>query len=506
MATPPTVTPRSFDARLQDIQSRLRPYSPLSVLKASLDYLHEPAKGRHGRLLKHPWQILLLIKWVFVDPIASMPGRPAIGRPELMGILQSVYELSNSGRRPTEYEDVSLFLRATAYQQFVHQAEVGGIDIARQRALFAQVPENHFFKTRFLRSTGVNVGDFLRLALTLTVGFESGGYTMPRSDLFNLCPNTRPDVIDAFLRSISVDVNDLSSVLAYQDSNGRSADEFLQQTPFMRYPLVKVGASYWCMSKYILQRSLGHFVYDQLKRDDIDRFNHPFGSAFESYVEEQVRQSTLEFASEQDLIRHLPTGRVVDFLIADGDANVFIDAKGVEMAQRGRAAYRREIVHQATRTSLIKAFEQGLDVCSRISMQNAPHPVIRPRSTNYLLAITYKELYIGNGRMLAAAVGDNRIQQIRAQFDAHDLIPDENVYFLTIAEFEVLMALVANGRVGLVQALDRARAADSSPHTQKFTFEQHMGSWPESLQPGLTHPLDTHLGSLAEEVHRAYAG
>jgi len=33
-----------------------------------------------------------------------------------------------------------------------------------------------------------------------------------------------------------------------------------------------------------------------------------------------------------------------------------------------------------------------------------------------------------------------------------------------------------------------------------------MGSWPESLQPGLTHPLDAHLGSLAEEVQRAYAG
>jgi hypothetical protein len=506
MATPPTDTPSMFEARLQDIQLRFRAYSPLSVLKASLDHLHEPTIGRHSRLLKHPWQILLLIKWVFLDPIASMPGRPAISRAELMGILQAVYELSNTGRSPTEYEDISLFLRAIAYQQFVHQAEDGKVDIARQRALFAQVPENHFFKTQFLRSTGVPVGDFLRLALTLTVEFGPGNYAMQRTNLFDIYPNTRPDVIDAFLRSISVDVNDLSLVLTDKDTNGRSADEFMQQTPFMRYPLVKVGSSYWCMSPYILQRSLGHFVYDQLKRVDIDKFNHPFGSAFEAYVKEQILQSALGFACEDDLIRYLPAGKVVDFLIADGDANVFIDAKGVEMAQRGRTAHRRDVVHQATRTSLVKAFEQGLDVCSRIAMQEASHPVIRPRSTNYLLAVTYKELYIGNGRMLAAAVGGDRIQQIRAQFDAHDLIPDENIYFLTVAEFELLMALVADGRIGLVQALDRAREADASPHTQKFTFEQHIGSWPESLLPRLTHSLDCHLGSLIEEMRRGFSG
>lgn len=505
MATLPVDKPSLFESRLQKIQLMFRAYSPLSILKASMDHLHEPTTGRHSRLLKHPWQILLLIKWVFLDPIASMHGRPAISRGELMGILQAVYELSNTGRSPTEYEDITLFLRAIAYQQFVHQTEEGKVGIARQRALFAQVPDNHFFKTQFLRSTGVPVGDFLRLALTLTVGFGVGNYAMQRSHLFDVYPNVRPDLIDAFLRSISVDVKDLPSALADQDTNGRSADEFMLQTPFMRYPLVKVGSSYWCMSPYILQRSLGHFVYDQLKRVDVDRFNHPFGSAFEAYVKELILQSGLGFACEEDLIRHLPVGKVVDFLITDGEANVFIDAKGVEMAQRGRTAHRRDVVHQATRTSLIKAFEQGLDVCSRIAEQEASHTVIRPRNTNYLLAVTYKELYIGNGRMLAAAVGSDRIQQIRAQFVASDLIPDENIYFLTVAEFELLMALIADGRIGLVEALTRAKEADASPHTQKFTFEQHIGSWPESLLPRLTHSLDCHLDSLIEEMRRDFS-
>jgi hypothetical protein len=98
------------------------------------------------------------------------------------------------------------------------------------------------------------------------------------------------------------------------------------------------------------------------------------------------------------------------------------------------------------------------------------------------------------------------MQQIRSQYVADDKIPDENIYFLTIGEFEVLMAMVALGRIGLAEALERAKVADSSPHTQKFFFDQHIGSWPESRLPNLTHPLDVHFGSLIEGLRSAFPG
>lgn len=507
MAAQHRETPGTFEDRLQVIQNRFRCYSPVSVLHASLEYLYEPVSGEHGRLMKHPWQTLLLLKWVFLDPLAMTPGRPAIDRVELIGILQLMYELSNKGRRPSDYEDVTLFLRAAAYQQFVHQGNEGMVDLARQQALFAQVPENHFFRTRFFRSTSVPVDDFLLLSLTTLAGYGADCYVMKRDHLFDLFPTKTPDVIDAFLRAVSIDVDKLPAALAELDVSGRSADEFVEPTPFMRHPLVKVGSEYWCINQQILQRSLGHFIYDKLKQDDNDRFSSPFGSAFEKYVEQQLSdQSCLAYAAEQDLIRHLPAGKVVDFLVVDGDANIFIDAKGVEMSVRGRTTHRRDIVHQATKTSLIKAFEQGLDVCTRIAKHDLAHPIIRTRKTNFLLAVTYKQLYIANGRRLANAIGADRMQQIRSQYAADDKIPDENIYFLTIGEFEVLMAMVALGRIGLAEALERAKVADSSPHTQKFFFDQHIASWPESTLPNLIHPLDVHLGSLIEGLRTAFPG
>lgn len=209
--------------------------------------------------------------------------------------------------------------------------------------------------------------------------------------------------------------------------------------------------------------------------------------------------------TEKQLMRHLPAGKVVDFMIAEGDANIFIDAKGVEMSVRGRTTHRKDIAHQATKTSLVKALEQGLDVCSRLSAVDSTHPVIRHRRRNYLLAVTYKDLYIANGRRLTDAVGRDRIQQIRSKF-ATDLIPDENIFFLTISEFELLLAMVALGRIGLTQGLERARVADDSPATQKFFFEQHIGSWPESWLPNLTHPLDQHFGSIIDQMSRAFPG
>lgn len=157
-------------------------------------------------------------------------------------------------------------------------------------------------------------------------------------------------MVDAFLRLISVNVNDLHRKLKALDLDGRGPDEYLRQTPFLRFPMVKINGDYWCVSPHVLARSLGYFIYDFLKRDDLDGFNQPFGKSFESYVGEQLIKTKLSIAKESEIIQTLNgKGKVVDFLVVDGDANVLIDAKGVEMSQSGMTAVKRGTVRRATK-------------------------------------------------------------------------------------------------------------------------------------------------------------
>ncbi|MGE8454721.1 MAG: hypothetical protein ACN6OP_29735, partial [Pseudomonadales bacterium] len=466
-----TPIPRSNDfyTRFKPIRNQLRRYSPLSVLRGCLDYLYAATDDPIGHIRKQPWINFLLVKWAFLDEDAHKVGRPAIPSDKLIQLLQEVYDLSDLTRMPSDYEHLTLFMRAIAYQQFLYQLPRTIDGLARQELLFAQTPDNHFFQTCFKTAHGLSIGDFLRLAICLTAHTQSkSGYIISRHWFRNLEPRFSPVQIDAFLAAISVPVEQLPEKLRESEDDVRQALELFQQTPFLRHPLIRVGDHYWCTHPDLTQKCLDHFIFDFLKKSDLQRFNEAFGIRFEKYVEKHLTDAGLSLTTEHQLKQALPgTGKVVDFLVHDEDANVFIDAKGVEMAPRGKVAHLRQVVRGATNSSLMKAFEQGQETCSRITEINPSNSIIQPRNKNYLLAVTYKELYIGNGLSLEACVGDNHLERIRQKFSKEKTIPLENIYFLSIDEFEGLMALVKARRIGLVEALELAKKIDSDPKTRK---------------------------------------
>lgn len=493
---------QEFDKGLKEIQSTIGRYSALSIFTAALSYLYAPAKDEIHQASKQPWLIMLMIQWTYLNPLASRDlHRKIITEAEMLELLQKILELTDTGTMPDEFDDVRLFMRALAFQQFFHQTDNGLYDLARQRLIFANVPENHYYRTRFLNRTGVSIANFLNLSFALYATVKSNGPRIEHSYLFNVCTSISPPMVDAFLRIISVNVNDLHRKLTTLDIDGRGPDEYLRQTPFLRFPMVKVGADYWCVSPHVLARSLGYFIYDFLKQDDAESFNQPFGKSFEHYVGLCLAKTKLSFAKEAELIKALDgKSKVVDFLVADGDANVLIDAKGVEMSQSGMTAVKRGTVRRATKTSLIKAFEQGHEVAARLPQLGNSHSVIKHRTSTYLLAVTYKELYIGNGSTLAAMAGATELEKIRAAHAEDTLIPFENIYFLSIQEFEELTYLVSEGEIGLVEALEMAKKADSDTSSHKFTFDLHINAWLREKKIGKPHPLKTVLKTMLDEM------
>ncbi|MFC1629220.1 hypothetical protein ACFL3H_08940, partial [Gemmatimonadota bacterium] len=156
--------------------------------------------------------------------------------------------------------------------------------------------------------------------------------------------------------------------------------------------------------------------------------------------------------------------KVVDFLVDCGSARVLIDAKGVDLAILGKVTFDPDVLARRTKNSVLKGVEQGLEVADRL-------PDRRP---TYLLLVTYKELYLGNGQRFFSAVGKEEYQSLAQKHDASTWIPPEHIYIVSVQSFEFLVECIRNG-LNLADTLRNAVSRDMQGMTMgKFVFSQHL--------------------------------
>lgn len=463
----------------KQIRNKFRAYSPSSILSGCIGYLYQPAKDETEQLTKRPWLILLLIKWVFIDEEVILAGRPAVTPKQLSELMQMLLSFESKARMPSQYEHYTFFLRNVAYQQFIYQHTFSKNSLARQKHLFGGVDKGHLFKAKFYELTGLEINRFLSLSLMLlTRFFDRKNAVISRQWFSPVFKHYPPEEVDNFLNCLAVPFSRIPGMLREHDkSNNRRSYEYYEQTPFLRRPLLRIGDDYWCVYPNVLYRTLEHFIYDTLREWDASSFTQKFGLMFERYVENILSYTGLRYVPESEFAKMLPgSGLLIDFLVADGDANVFVDAKAVEMAYQGKVAHASEVLKDRTRTSILKAIEQAHEVNKRLRDLDQLHPVARSRNHNYLIVVTYKELYLGNGATFYEAIAKAKIDEICEKYGS-TVIPVEHMYFLTIEELELLAESIKVGKVGLVDALERAKVGDARPETRKFDFTLHLRAW-----------------------------
>ena len=480
-----------FEKAIAKIEAIIRAYAPASIVLNCIDFLESRTPTAITEIKKHPWLILLLMKWTLTDRLVTMQGRPNIPRPEFIRAVNIIIKQSGSGRLPSLYDHPVLFMRALSFQQFPYQHDGGYIDLARQQELFAHADVNHFYHTEFMKLTGVSISDFILLSyITMGVIVQPGPFE--RAVFFEVCGDFPPAVVDSFLRAISIDLDALPEALAPFADTPKRPSSYLSVTPLLQLsPIIKIQSSYFSVHPVITGRYLGHFIYDKLKATSATKFQHRFGKTFEEYIGKLIKLTGLQFKTERQLKSSLPgEGKVVDFLIEELSARIFIDAKGVELAKKGMFTHDKDIAKSAVETSLLSAYEQGQATAARVLLSSPPTKHGQ-QIENYLIAVTYKELYIGNGESLALAIGDKALDSkdayIYEKFGIKSPIPRDHIYFLTINEFEILARLVEDNKITFSAALERAKQADSVPLNKKFVFDLHIYSWQKEFS--IVHPL-----------------
>jgi hypothetical protein len=461
------------------IRNKFRKFNSLSVIVSCFNYLHKPTKEGLDELQKLPWMVLLLVKWILLDDEFSIQNKRAITDKKLYELLQSGHDLGGITRLPSDFEHHILFFRSMAYQQFIYQYDYSISRFSRQMLLFSDLPENSLIHSKFKELVGLDIRRFLEISLVTVARFiVQRNNILPLNWYNNVLEEYSRDEVIAFIKAISMPIMAIREKLRSKDTRRRSAQEYFEQTPLTEIPLIQMDQGFLCVYPNILYRCLEHFVYDKLRLWNSQSFMDKFGPIFESYVEQGIMYTKLPYIKESDIKKCLSSSqKVVDFVVFDNDANVFIDAKAVEMAYQGKVTYLSEVVKNKSKVSVIKAIEQSHDVIKHLECSEINHPYLKPRKRNYLLVITFKELYLGNGRTFYEAIGKDEIDSIYKKYEGYSNIKLEDMYFITIDEFDIFIELIKSGKIGLVEGIEKAKENDKDVNTMKFDFNLHLMEW-----------------------------
>jgi hypothetical protein len=463
-----------FYTEYKKIRNKFRNFNPYQSFFACIDYLHYPVKDKIEELQKHPWFVFLLLKWIFSDEQFSAYNKKDINKIAFTSVLQMMRDLGAIIRMPSEYYHHTLFFRNIAYQQFIYQLDFNIASIARQQILFDDKTNNRF-NNDFEKATAISINDFLEISILILTRFvDTTNYdTISIAWFGELRKAYKDDTINKYLSLISLEVHQLHEFFIEEDLNKKKKKihEFYEQTPLLKYPLIKINDNYICMYKNLLFRSIEHFIYDKLKFLNPENFMTSFGHIFEKYVEKGLSYANVEFITEKEILKDFPDNRkVIDFVINEKTATIYIDAKAVEMTYLGKVTHDPDIISDKVKDTIIKAIEQAFETANRpILFQSS-----NDSKENFLLVITYKELYLGNGTNFYETIAKNRIDKIINNYSNQKIIPLENIYFITIDEFDYLIELVNKKKISFLEILQYAKEADKDEFSTRFDFHQHL--------------------------------
>lgn len=483
-----TFSEENFFAAYKKIRNQFRKYSPHSIVNTALDYLRKPTSNSVDELQKHPWLVFLLLKWVLLDEQFYSHGKQNISKQEFEALLNKMHGLGSKSivRMPSEYAHFRLWLRNISYQQFLYQNAFNGSAFARQSLLFDKLPSSHAFRMEFGKITNIPLSDFFELSAMLLSRFVDGKNTSvdiswftPVKDRYN------ESVVQSFLNILSLDLEALRNYLIAESNNKKiRSSEYYEETLLVRFPLLKVNNVYHLWHPMLFNRGLEYTVYDTLRTPNPSNFMNVFGRIFEAYVNRSIQYLGLPYLTEKQIQHWLGnTQKVTDFLITEDGANIFVDAKGVEIAYLGKVSHNPEIVLDKVETSALKGIEQGFQVVHCLTTQNASKHPFQASNENYLLIVTFKELYLGNGKTFYEAIAREKIDALIKDGEPFP-IPLENIYFITVDDLDQVANFVKKGKVKFVELLRKVVSEDQSADTMKFHFRQHLFEfWADSGNP-----------------------
>jgi hypothetical protein len=448
------------------VRDAIRSYPGIDLLTNVIGRIHRNVE-RDVQVWREqpPWTLLLLLKWIILYGHFGPLILRRVTDQEVDGLVNLMHKVDEASNSPSEHDSFQLFMRTIAYQQFFFQDPITMAGIARQSLLFRALPDAHPLRSMFLAIKGVAIDDWIDLSLMLAAAFISSSRTVVRDAYFDsVRQRYSPQIASTFLRSYSRTLPELREYL--QSITVHKPQEFRERSPLLTFPLLRRENDLLCFSPHIMLKSIEDHVYDTLRTADTERFMRHFGRHFETYVRRGLDHIGEPFADETELLSRFGSGKVTDFALIRDAGIVMIDAKGVDIGFQGMTTPNAVTAINRSRTSVIKGLIQGEELGRRIIKNIGQREL-------FLLVVTYKQLYFGTGSDFVRAVGEHLVAQEGYDVSTSALRP-ENVYFISIDEFDHLVSALHHDGVSLLEFITHTRDLDSDPGSKSYVLKLHL--------------------------------
>jgi hypothetical protein len=412
----------------KEIRRRIRRYSSESLIHALSTKLNsEITTNEMGG--QPPFALLLLLKWAIKWGNEPGHGKRHIDNAGYVSLVNLWHRMHANMVMPNDCSHINVFMRMLAYQQFWLQRPPTISTFSRQFILFRRPESTHFFNSIFRAEYGIELEDYLDLATGLLTFLSEKPSTFLRPTWFsNASKRFSADVISSYFKLISSDFHDHRKVIKSFKSPPL-IEEFYERSPFRLRPFIfdKKSNVHIPISNALIGYYLVDGAYELLRRPNPDKFMTRFGSIFQEYVENCISYTNSQFDREVEIQKITRSNENCDFVIKNKDALIFIDAKGVEMRFKGHVSTDSRSISENIRNSVNKGIRQGFST-------NHCYKQLKGNSTKeaFIMVVTYKELYLGDGLTFAESVGTSLLEEMMTQYPECSQIPPENMFFLAL--------------------------------------------------------------------------
>jgi hypothetical protein len=419
------------------------------------------------------WHPLIILKWTLEFAEDKYPPKQA-SRNDIIKMLNKIEELemSHTTFNLSNTNGIRKAMTIFASQQLSYQEPCNWTTFSRQLILFSDTKRKNDINTSFQNHTDLSIIDFLKILYTLWfLAFENKA---PEINYYGYISEKMMYLIETvygkqnlqlFLNLLAISRENIHVVLKADKRQIRNYNlQPFETSIFTRKPLLLFKERYYIPHKNVLKHTSKYFIYEFLKTNDVN-FTTEFGSRMEKYVELGLKELNLNYTTENDLKKEIgKTENVVDFIIQE---NVLIEVKAIEMKPYTSVNPIDDLIENEFRKSIVKAYaKQMLNV---INKQN--------KKTEYFgIIVTYKKLNLGNSK----DIWDQFLKEATLKItdvDTVNLLPIENLFFIDLATWDILIQLLKNKTIELVDLLKSVRDADSNFKTKKEWFSMHLDKY-----------------------------
>jgi hypothetical protein len=498
----PTLKTRNrYSERAEAIAKKLQNYTNESFLKRFYEHFQVYRSGDNKISMNFPWCCFLALKWKFCMP--QKLDAFEMSFKDFENIINRTYQLQDEAADLFRDDGIFLEMRRMVINQSFYQTSPRTFFMTLVRQYYWYCcSDSPFFKDNFLRLTGLRLESYYKMAFFLLAFFnikensESGVLKLNQLIIY-MVPVFGVDEVDSFLRLVTLRTQDAEAFCKQYRREGWKAEEYYERTPFIFRPLLLTENEVIALSKHVLGAGLSTLVPELFSKKLSGVYGDKFGKTVERYLENYMQQTFTGLRNEKELIllykRTGHAGKVVDYLLEEGEARVFIDSKAVMPHRHLRESADARMLNKKIQANLIEALQKGEKCASIINK-------IEKRSAyerDSLIIILYQDHFISTGKFIASHIQPDVFDNLRKELQNLP-IPEDRIYYLTIDEFEVLIDICRLKHLTITEIIDRSSDSDRIPLTQKMNFQMHLSEFLPEDYPIRKDVSDVHDTLLSE--------